>query len=387
MKGLKRNIKGCCRIELCGAFPESVLNACALEGIELWALECADAYTLRFWAYEESFGEVEGIARKCMCDVKKLDVEGGSRLRAQIKNHMWLFIFAAVMFAILTLSSLFIWDIDIYGCESVSEGEVLRALSECGVDCGAFWPGLSTDLVRAKMLTLLPSLSWMSVNVSSSRAVVLLTERLEKPEIYLESEGADIVARRAGIIKSISAKNGNPAVGIGQSVTAGEMLISGGMESLSGEARYVRAQGEITADTWYEITSICPIEGEKKTARALRFTRYALKFGKNRCNLYFSSGNTVDECDKIIHNYKIGVKGLFALPITLIAEEFIPYETENAVICAPDEMGKRLMEALKSECRGKILSSSLTCTENNGLCCVTLRASCEENIAQLIEYT
>lgn len=386
MERLKRKVKGCCRVKVTGAFPESVLNMCAMQAIELWGLECDDPYALEFYIYENSTDSVKQIVQRCMCQMDIMDTSGGSKLKLFAKNHLGIFIALLVVLIVLGVSSLFIWDIDVYGCEELAKGEVLRALAECGVDCGCYWPAIDTDNVRAKILTRLPELSWMSVNVSSSRAIVLVSERLDKPEIYEESDGADIVATHSGIISRMSVLNGAPAVSTGQSVTAGEVLISGTMESLNGKTRNVRAQGDVIAQTWYELSAVSPMDGEKKTSFGVRYMRYAVKFGKNRYNFYIDGKNTVDGCDKIVHNYKIGVSGLFAFPITLIVEEYRPYKTETLPVSDDNAMGVSLMRCLQDNIRGEILSSSLTSCESDGLCIVTLRAACVENIARVKEY-
>lgn len=386
MKKLERTMWGYCRVEVCGAFPETVLNACAMQALELWDMKCEDDHTLRFCVYERYIPALEDIARRCMCDMSVLGTAGGSTRRRFLKNHVWLLVSLLVALGILAASSLFIWDIDVYGCDELSEGEVLRALSDCGVDCGAYWPALSVDMIRADMLTRLPELAWMTVNVSGSRAIVLVEERVEKPEIYIESAGADIVAARTGIIRRLSVLNGTPLVGTGQSVTAGETVISGTMESLSRDARCVRAQGGVTADTWYELSAVCPAQMQEKTPRAGVRRRFALKFGKSRYNFYFSSGNTVDGCDKIIHNYNAGIRGLFALPVTLVVEELRPYRLSGTVPADTAAMGARLEARLTDGLRGVVLSSSVTEGDNGGLAVVTLRAACRENIAQVKEY-
>lgn len=386
MKKLERTMWGYCRVEVCGAFPETVLNACAMQALELWDMKCEDDHTLHFCVYERDIPALEDIARRCMCDMSVLGTAGGSTRRRFLKNHVWLLVSLLAALGILAASSLFIWDIDIYGCDELSEGEVLRTLSDCGVDCGAYWPALSVDMIRAGMLTRLPELAWMTVNVSGSRAIVLVEERVEKPEIYIESAGADIVAARTGIIRRLSVLNGTPLVGTGQSVTAGETVISGTMESLSRDARCVRAQGGVTADTWYELGAVCPAQMQEKTPRAGVHRRFALKFGKTRYNFYFSSGNTVDGCDKIIHNYNAGIRGLFALPVTLVVEELRPYRLSGTVPADTAAMGARLEARLEDGLRGVVLSSSVTKGDNGGLAVVTLRAACRENIAQVKEY-
>ena len=52
-----------------------------------------------------------------------------------------------------------------------------------------------------------------------------------------------------------------------------------------------------------------------------------------------------------------------------------------------DEMGRNLEAYLMSRVRGDVKSSSVTASESGGLMVVTLRAACEENIAELREYT
>ena len=181
--------------------------------------------------------------------------------------------------------------------------------------------------------------------------------------------------------------NGKPLTGIGESVVEGETLISGCMESLSRDMRFVRAQGDVVADTWYELSAVCPAETQKKTPRGVHRWRFAVKLGKERYNFYFYSGNTVDGCDKIIHNYKLGVEGLFALPVTLIEEELRPYTAAESGFTQTAEMSARLLEYLEKTVTGEILTSSVTEAESGGLIVVTMRAACIENIAAVREYS
>lgn len=387
MNRLERSFRGYSQVEVCGAFPEAVLNACAMSAVELWGLECADEYTLCFYVYEADMPALESIAEKCMCNLKIISSAGGSKNKAFLKNHIWLLVVALIALALLCASTLFIWDVEVRGCDELTEGEVLRALAECGVDCGSYWPNLSMDLIRSDMLTALPKLAWMTVNVSSSRAVVLVSERQEKPEIYVESESADIVAANTGIVKKLSVLNGQPQVGIGQAVTEGETLISGTMDSITAAPRNVRAQGAVYANTWRELTAVCPAEMQMKTPHGGAKHRVAVKFGKNRVNFYFNSGNTVDGYDKIVHNYKIGVEGLFALPVTVIVEDFYPYKLESTPYSDVDGMADRLQKYIDGAVAGEIVSASVTDGVSGGLTVVTLRAACIENIAKVREYS
>lgn len=65
----------------------------------------------------------------------------------------------------VSVSSLFVWRIDVTGNEALTTGQILRCLDACGVRPGTYWPGLSNDLVRNDMILRLPQLRWLTVNV------------------------------------------------------------------------------------------------------------------------------------------------------------------------------------------------------------------------------
>lgn len=387
MKRFTEQIRGTARIELCGALPEAALNACAVNGVMLWGMECIDECTIHASVYEDQLSQLRLIAEKTMCELKLISTRGGSKSRKLLKRRLWLLVSAGMVGMLLCVSSLFIWEIDVHGCERVNEGQVLRALDDCGVEAGCFWPGMSADLVRSRMLLALPELNWMTVNVSGSRAVVLISERAEKPEIFDESAPRDIVAGKTGIISRVAVQSGKTVVSRGQAVLEGEMLVSGRVESITNPPRYVCARGQIMADTYYELTAACPeelpLKGEKKSARK----KFALKIGKNRINLYFGSGNDIDGCDKIIKEYNLGIKGLFASPISLISQELVLREQSGIFYCDEAAMKARLCEYLNNSIDGEILSKGYSVTREGGVVYVTMTAHCLEDIAKISEIT
>lgn len=387
MRKLFQRLKGTVRTEICGAFPEAVLNACAMNAVLLWDLTCVDEYSIHVTVYENQLEDLKAAAERSMCQLKVLSQKGGSRERRLLGKRLWLLISALVVTGLLCLSSLFIWEIEIRGCESLSSGQVLRALSDCGVERGTYWPGLSSDLVRSQMLSLLPELAWMTVNVSGSRALVLVSEREEKPEIYLESRGRDIIAGKTGIITQMQVLNGTALVSVGQAVLKGETLVSGLVESLSNPPRIICSQASVIADTWYELCAVCPLEQELKTDEKLSWQRFAIKIGKKRINFYFGSGKLIDECDKIVEEYNLGIEGLFALPVSLVKEKLCRWELESGQAEMEQAMKDGLYSYLLEQIDGEIVTSNYTVTSSQGLMYVCLRAQCRENIAVNMDIT
>jgi len=378
-------IWGLVTVELCAAFPERLLNACAGEGIALRRPQRLDACTLRLSVQERDLEVLRGLAERQQAELRVLSRVGGSREIARLRRRAALPLGLLAVLTLLLWSNSRIWAIEVRGCETISQGKVLRALAACGVSEGCRWRGLSQDEVRDRMLLALPELSWMTVNVSGSRAIVTVLERVETPEIYSETATADIVASRTGIVRGMNVFNGLPFVEPGDAVTAGETLVSGRMDSLSHPARQIRARAEIWADTWYEQTVVIPEATREKGDVTRVKRRFALVLGKKRINLFWGSRKELDGYDKIVHEYRVGVKGLFALPLRLVCERFSLSATRSVSPGDPDACAARLREALEEQIEGELVSFSATAAEREGLLYICARAQCRENIAQTAE--
>ncbi len=382
---LREMLYGVSRVEICGTLPESLLNACAKQALNLWDLETVDAFTLRASLAHKQLNLLRELAVKCQCQVTVLRRSGGSDSLRMLRRRMWLLFGAVLTAALLLASSLFIWEIQVQGYQKLSEGRILRALADCGVERGSFWPSLEPDQIRSRMLLELPELAWMTVRVSGCRATVLVSERVEKPELYQEDRAAEILAKKTGIIVSLAVRNGRALVSPGDSVLAGERLVTGRMDSLSHPPRYVRADADVLADTWYEWTAVCPHAQIYKRGPGSLHHRYALKLGKTRINLYGNGKKTLDGYDKIVHEYPLGIRGLFALPLSLIEERLQRYEPGETTEDFAEEIGPRLERRLLESIDGQLLSSKLSLVQGNDRIYVTLRGQCRENIALLRE--
>ena len=386
MGKIYEKLKGRLDVEVCGAYVEGLLNAAALSAIALWDVRCVDDCTVRLRMYETDYPALAALSEKCMCELKPIGLSGGSRDRKLLRRRVWLLVFLLLMGLLLFVSSLFIWEIEVVGNEQLTDGQVLRALSRCGVDSGTCRYSVSADLVRSQMLRELPELAWMTVNISGSRAVAVVMERQEKPEIYAESAPADIVAAKTGIVRRLSVENGRPVVHGGQSVLAGETLVSAEMDSLSNGSKYVRARAQVLADTWRELSAVCPAREEVKQPNLISRSRFAVIFGKRRINLYFDSGKAIDECDKIIHEYNLGVEGLFVLPVTLVREELRGYDTALQPAYDRQGMEQVLNRLLLADVKGQEKAKRALEIACETLYVLTLRCHCLEDIARVVSF-
>lgn len=378
MTDIFKTLRGYARIEVTGAFPESVLNACAENAVEFWSVESVDAFTLRCTVPESDVQLVKSLTVQSMCDMKLLNTRGGRAGRKMLHRRRFLIIALAAVTALMAWSSLYIWDIEVTGCRQLTRGEVLRLLEDNGVTVGTYWPGINADTVRSRVILHDERIAWMTVNVRSSKAYVVIHERLETPELINDSTVCDLVAGQNGVVKKLSVLSGQPQVSAGQAVYKGDVLVSGTVESITNPARNVHAYGEVWCDTWYELCAKTPAQILAKTHNGQTHSRFALIIGEKRINFCRSSRNDDDKCDKIIHTYKCAIDGVFTLPVTLVREEYIPFESEEAV-CS-DESISLMCERLFDRLDG-VQYSSTEAYENDGAITVKLRAQCLEDIA------
>ena len=377
--------RGSVLCEIRGAAPLRCLNALGEAGIEAKRAERADEFTLRLTLDERDYSAAAAIAARSQCELARISSRGGALLARRLRRRIALLTAAVVCFALLAAGSLFVWEIDISGCESVTEGEVRRALASAGVAEGSFWPAWDADAVKNHLLLEIPELAWAGVSVSGSRAEVRVRERIERPELASDGAPGSITAAASGIIERMEVYEGAPAVSVGDAVAVGETLVSGEMASAVGDTRYVRARAAVTARTYVELTACAPLK-YGRLLEADTHSRWSLIIGTGRVNFFRGSSQTPPGCGKIIEEYPLAWEGVFRLPVTLVRETVIEYSAQEAEE-DPALLEQRLAEALQSrlerrlEGRGEALSAHFTARESGGALYVTLRAECREDIA------
>ncbi len=126
--------------------------------------------------------------------------------------------------------SRFVLVIDITGNETVPDGVILSELREAGVSLGSYGPAVDERAVANQTLLGLEELSFVSVNLRGVRAEVVVRERDPAPEVEPTGVASDLVAGKSGRILTVNALAGDPQVEVGDTVEAGEVLVSGTVE-------------------------------------------------------------------------------------------------------------------------------------------------------------
>lgn len=230
MKRLINWLLGYVEVRAEGAFPERLLNLCAQNRLAFWGLSWGDETSFTFRIRLKDLPRLRQYAQWAMCAIHEAGRRGG--LAALLRwRRRWGFVAGAVVaFLAMAVLSRFVLVVEVTGNESVPSAIILSELQRLGVKPGAYGPALDRAALANEALIALPELSFMAINLHGTRIEVVVREAEQVPELLDEGTPADVVAAADGIILDIHTSAGRAMFADGDTVTKGEVLISGDVE-------------------------------------------------------------------------------------------------------------------------------------------------------------
>ncbi len=225
-----------------------------------------------------------------------------------------------------------VWDIRITGNQAVSDRSIEETLAACGFTIGTPLRGFRADVTENTVLLYDDRLAWLSINRRGTVAYVEVREATHTPPPATDAP-ADIVASVGGIIERVELSEGNVRVTAGQTVSPGDVLVSGLYDSDRYGIRYTRAVARVYARTVREITVEVPLTYEQKNyltapdstladicqEKLLIFFGKSIKFSKK-------TGNEGVVCDTIEREQIMSPVSGVGFPISVRTVWHLPYE-------------------------------------------------------------
>ena len=383
-RGLVNYLRGQTVVEVVCATPERVVNLCAAGGVPFWNVTWLTAERLRFTTTRSGERRLREIMAELDAEVTVVERSGAPELWRRVRRRYVLLGAAALLPLVLAVSAGRIWGFEVSGNDTVATPEILQALERCGVAVGTRGVGLDQDDLRNRVLPMLPDVVYLAVNVRGCTAHVQVVERTRPPHLYRDSDVQNIVAVRDGLVTEVTALDGSAAVSPGDTVTAGQLLISGAADSPRG-VRLMRATGTVRARTWYTLTVPIPLAAAERAGESGHVTRLSLDAGRRRIKFY-AGGSVLGADYAKIAEYRPAVLPFgLRLPLSLVTERTVAYDTvsaRNAAEAARREGEAQLLYQLHQTIGedGAVLHTAFSREERNGWLYVTLRAECEEQI-------
>lgn len=383
MQNIVNMMRGSVRVEVQGAYPERFMNICAENDIQFWNLERIDELTVRVTMHIGGYNKMRPLLGNVMCTAKVLKKDGAPFFVWRIRKRYALIVGFIAVIVLTWIMSLYIWDITVTGNDKVTASEILEALENVGVGIGTYSPSIDSEALRNEVLLELKDISWITIQVNGSKATVVVRERTKLPDMKDDETPTSITAGKSGIIKEMIVFNGEAVRAVGDSVSEGDDIVSGIMNSLSSGSRIVAADAEVYARTWYQFSAQMPLETSKKEYTGDTNKKISIFFGGNRINLYLNGGISYSECDKMIEENFLTLPGGIILPIKLVVSTYTEYEKATYTLSndqAVELLKEQLMTRLEDSIDGEITDTSFDLLEKDGIMTVTLNAECYEQI-------
>ncbi|NCB48698.1 MAG: hypothetical protein EOM55_03665 [Clostridia bacterium] len=179
-----------------------------------------------------------------------------SRKIRLIRNNLVFFVSAIVMVFLILFSSNFVFQTKIEGLCAVRESEVLKVLDENGFEMGKFKTNYNLDSVEKILTAHLEKISYASAVIKGNTLVINIDEKIDNSEyIYNYSP---IFAPFDCVINSIELLSGTANYLAGQTVKAGEVIVSPYVVYVNSQKLPVPAKAKINA--YVEINCHCEYE-------------------------------------------------------------------------------------------------------------------------------
>ncbi|MGL6199477.1 MAG: sporulation protein YqfD [Lachnospiraceae bacterium] len=299
---LIRYLRGYLRIRIIGYSPERFLNLCSYNHIYLWGLAPGrNAYELNISI--RGFRKLKPIIKKTKTRVTIVKRHGLPFFLHKYRKRKMFFLGVLMCIASIYIMSLFVWDIDIQGNRKRTDESIIEFLQTTEVGHGMRISQIDCDRIVKDIRKEYDDIIWVSASIQGTRLIIQVKENSDKMETQGETEEVDsgptdIVAAKDGIITSIITRSGVPQVHVGDTVSAGDLLISGNVEVKNDAGEVINYQhqesdADIYAQTTYEYSD------------TLDLTYYVKEYtGYNKSQFYLRVGNRYFQFGSLEHSYE-----------------------------------------------------------------------------------
>ncbi len=247
-------LKGYVTVCIEGIFLEKFTNLCAINCLPFWNVKRYGMAKMVGSTTISGYRKMRHIAKKCGCRVKISRRRGVPFVIHKYRKRKIFIAGIVVFFALIKVSGLFIWQIDVSGNVSPIENQIVLQMEELGIKPGIRKSQIDIRDLASKLMVKRDDLSWAGIEIDGMRLKVRVVEKAKVPERIDEKAICNIVASKPGLIIGINTLQGTQMVEVNDVVDKGEIIVSGiiEMEQFPDKTEYVHSLAEIEAKVWYE---------------------------------------------------------------------------------------------------------------------------------------
>lgn len=378
MVWLWRFLLGYLTIKIHGEYGEQILNRTAANGISIWNLHYKNGCILGNIS-AQNFCKLRTLKRGIKCKIKIVKKHGYIFRIKKYKKRVGFVSGVAIFLAILVFLSNFVWIINVEGNSNLSTEEILSSCNKIGINEGVLKKKVNNKYDSQRLQLLQSGIAWCSLNLEGSVLTVNLSETAISDKEQRQNP-SNLKAAFEGKIKKIDITSGDAVVKVGDTVSKGDLLVSGVKQNLS-STFFVHSEGVVIAETKRTFSA----EGEfTQTTQQMTgdiIKRFTIDFFNLKIPLYL--GNIKQQ-----HSYHANIKNLTIfdkeIPIKIACEKYDICK-ETTVIHEKSVLEEMLYTDIKKQVKGfEFLNATegekeFTYTDKGILLKITY--ICEENIA------
>lgn len=373
-------------LEVTSASCTELLNKISAAGVELFDVSDLESLQIRFKIRRKDYLLTKKLLDKHDASYSVTDKHGVYWLTLGLIYRPVLIVGVLILLFMTVYLPTKVLFVEITGNHSVPAHFILDKAETCGIRFGASRRQLRNEAVKNYLLEEIKELQWAAVNTRGCVATITVEEKADIEKKEDTEKYGNIIASRDGVITEMTVLNGTALCKVGQAVNRGQTLVSGyGDYGLLVKA--TGADGEVKAQTIHKVTTKTLTESAMRTRLKDKKDRYSIIIGKNIINFSKGSGIYPTKCVRMYKEYNIILPGGFRLPVSLIKESCLYYDTETVFdedleSCAWVE--KQTEETvLDSMIGGQIIRKLSGFDLSNGVCKYECTYICHEVISRI----
>ncbi len=244
---LLRYFKGYAHIKVTGGFCERFLNLCTGKKINMWNIFVKNNEVYACIS-RSHFLKLRPIAAKSGVKIAILKKTGLIYKYRKYNKRIGILTGITFFMVIHLLLSMFVWCVEVQGNEEISKTNIMSQAEINGLVPGRLKIGFDEIRTARNIASSYDGkITWLSVNIKGSLAVIELREDNKVIENNYEETPCNIVADFDGIILTNDTFCGDCVVKIGDGVKKGDMLISGAIINEDLSTTFYASDGKFTA--------------------------------------------------------------------------------------------------------------------------------------------
>lgn len=242
--------------------PERFMNLCRSRRIYLTQIHSLNG-KIEFEIGLKDYWHLRPVVKKCHIVPHITKKKGLPFILNRNKRHKFFFLGMVLAVLILFILSQFIWNIEIEGNYSHTDENLIAFMKDIDVYTGQWKHKIDVSALEEELRLEFDDISWVSARMEGT---VLKLEVKEGKVLTPDTEGnvsGNVVAAQNGKITSIVTRTGTPKVNIGDTVSAGDILIEGIVNIYNDDGtvkdiKRVHGDGDIYADIVYHCEDYYP---------------------------------------------------------------------------------------------------------------------------------